>query len=129
MWLKKLLTTIDETSVGDWVENKRKIVSDTDLERIDVENVRSFFGLTTDLARGLCDLAVRDGVLEKFIAVECPNTMCRRTITTVSSDESLENEYSCVNCRFAGREPHIFDSEDVKTRVLYRLSRHLQEDA
>jgi hypothetical protein len=129
MWLKKLLTTIDETSVGDWVENKRKVISDTDLDRIDVENVRSFFGLTTDLARGLCDLAVRDGVLEKFIAIECPNSLCRRTLTTVSLDESLEDEYLCVNCEFAGREPYIFDSEDVKTRVLYRLDRHSKENA
>lgn len=129
MWLKKLLTKIDETSVGGWVEDKRRTISDTDLDRIEVENVRSFFGLTTGLARGLCDLAVRDGVLKKLIAVECPNEICRRTIKTVSPDASLEDEYTCTACEFAGREPYIFDVEDVKTRVFYQLSRKEKEDA
>jgi hypothetical protein len=48
------------------------------IERLDpshiyVENIRSIFGLTTALARGLCELAVSQGILTKMVEVRCPD--------------------------------------------------------
>jgi hypothetical protein len=44
-----------------------------DASRIYVENVRSLFGISTGLAKRLCELAVRQGFLEKRIQVLCPD--------------------------------------------------------
>jgi hypothetical protein len=44
-----------------------------DPKHIYVENIRAVFGLTTPIARGLCELAVKQGILKKAVEVRCPD--------------------------------------------------------
>jgi hypothetical protein len=48
-------------------------LSELNPERIDVENVRSVLRIPYAVALKICELAVRQGVFKKIIAVECPD--------------------------------------------------------
>jgi hypothetical protein len=48
-------------------------VAALDPSHIYVENVRALFGISTGLAERFCEIAVRQGVLEKHVEVRCPN--------------------------------------------------------
>jgi hypothetical protein len=48
-------------------------LAELDPEKIYVENVRSVLRVPSALAVRLCELAVRQGVFTRFVAVECPD--------------------------------------------------------
>ena len=63
-----------------------------DPSHIYVENVRSLFGISTSLAKRLCELAVRQGFLEKRIQVLCPD---QTVADEAPTEEQLPAEVSC----------------------------------
>jgi hypothetical protein len=126
MYFKRLLTIIDNSFIGNWVDQKREIIVETDPGRIYVENVRSFFGFPKKAARALCKFAVMEGLLEEWITVDCPNMQCRRSIAEVSFQDELKDEYKCTNCQVNSREPYIHSREEVNITTFYKLSSHAE---
>ena len=63
MLLQKFLNLIDATPIGRVVANREELIEQLDPERIYIENVRSFFGISYSLARLLCEMAVESNYL------------------------------------------------------------------
>lgn len=72
MSLKKFLLRISgKLPVG--VVLNMDALQQLDPYRIEVENVRSVLRVPRAIAQSICDIAVRQGVFLKLIAVECPD--------------------------------------------------------
>ena len=67
-------------------------VNALDPSHIYVENVRALFGISTGLAERFCELAVRQGILEKHVEVRCPDQ------TVVADAPSIEKLPPTVKC-------------------------------
>ena len=72
--------------------NRLKAIEALDPEHIYVENVRSILGLPTGLAKGLCELAVKRGILERRIEVLCPDWV---VAAEAPNEELLPAEVTC----------------------------------
>jgi hypothetical protein len=98
--------------------DRLRAIEALDPSHIYVENVRSLFGLSTSLAKRLCDLAVRQGFLEKRVEVLCPDAAVAAEAPSV---EMLPAEVSCwqeVNGTF---EQAPFPTSRLKKMEFYVL--------
>lgn len=117
----KFLQRIDKTFIGEFVSRKQQIIASTDPNRIFVENIRSFFGISTRLATILCELAVRDGILTKKIGVECPNSDCGRLILSVDDLKQIPETIVCQTCELRENHDYEFHVKSVRTTTFYQL--------
>jgi|WetSurMetagenome_2_1015567.scaffolds.fasta_scaffold09787_2 hypothetical protein len=120
MLLKPLLKTIDESFIGRQVDKKGFVYFDTDPNRIYVENVRSFFNLTTSSAKLLCKIAVRRGLFRERKGVFCPN--CHVLIKSYSPREIIEEPILCEICQLNEEEKYSFSKTEVKIMEYYQLN-------
>lgn len=119
MSLVRFFDSVDKTFIGRLVERKAEQIRETDPDRIYVENVRSFFGMTTRLARTLCELAVKEGVFERRVAAICPNDA--RVITTYPSQKEIPERLKCLTCELNEAERYEFDAAELKFETYYKL--------
>ena len=120
MLLEKFSSIIDRSRVGVTVEKKRELIEKTDPDRIYVENIRSFFGLSTKLAKFFLDFGVRQGLLEKRTALICPNRDCHRMMADFDATEE-PSQITCDVCEAKGEENTTFDSKRCKHMEFYRV--------
>ena len=125
MWLKKFFQIIDRTPIGRYVDKKLELIESTDPERIYVENIRSFFNLTTPIARILCEMAVKDKLFRKKIAVECPN--CGRLINSYETEADIPQNIPCETCELLEKEEYYFKKESIQTITFYQLNNLVNE--
>jgi len=120
MWFARFLQLIDRSPLGAAVAKRRDLLRSTgEPARIYVENVRSFFGLPTGVAKLLCEIAVNQGMFERCIAILCPNDS--RVLTDICGDEELQQEnVSCEVCESLER-PHVFPTNECRRLPFYRL--------
>lgn len=125
MWLKRFFQIIDDSPVGAFVEKRRKLLEYTgEPNRIYVENVRSFFGVSTFVAKALCDLAVRRGLFERCSGILCPHDE-RILFESCDPDSALPETVTCSVCEALEIEPNAFSSRECRELSFYRV-RHAQ---
>jgi len=73
-------------------EKRLQAIEDIDPQHIYVENIRAVFGISSGLAKRLCELAVRRGILAKGVEVLCPDHV---VAAEAASRELLPPEVSC----------------------------------
>lgn len=118
---QKFFQAIDNSFVGRFVDKKHNQILNTDTSRIYVENVRSFFGISTRFAKFLCQIAVNQKLFKKHIGVVCSNKECERIIISVDDRKKLPSQVSCSNCLLNEIEPNIFPFESLETIEFYEL--------
>ncbi|WP_149914267.1 hypothetical protein [Sphingobacterium cavernae] len=123
MLLTKFLKTIDNSFLGEFVENKEKLIANSNPDKIYVENIRSFFGFSYRVAKFFCDLAVRAGFFTKHIGYICPNSNCKKMIFENEFAKTSPFNLSCSNCEIREEENHVFYAHKLNTVVFYRLVR------
>jgi len=121
MFYEKFFDLIEQTPLGDFFVRKAKVVAETDTYRIHVENVRSFFGFPTKIARLICELAVRQGTLTRKFAYYCPNKDNHRIV--VASDAPLGEgaKITCELCELSGENRSEFNAAECKREIVYAL--------
>lgn len=102
-------------------KNKARIIEITDPDRIYIENVRSFFNISSRFAKFLCETAVRQGLFEKKIAIECTNSDCKRIIRVFDYSEELPEALNCIVCELEGKEKYKYDKSEYKLVEFYKL--------
>jgi hypothetical protein len=115
----RFLEIIDKSFVGRLIQNRLNILEHIDPDRIYVENVRAFYGLPFFAAKFLCELAVREGILAKRFAVECPNE--GRLILSVSNKAELPQIVKCRNCELLEETRYEFDLNSCHIVEYYTL--------
>ena len=120
MWLKKFFQIIDKTPIGRFVDKKVELIESTDPDRIYVENIRSFFNLTTPIAKVLCEMAVRDKLFKKKVGFECPN--CGRIINSYNSNSEIPKKIKCDTCELLEKEDYLFNEINVNKITFYQLN-------
>lgn len=121
MWLEKFFQIIDKSFVGRFVDKRVAIVGLTDPDRIYVENIRSFYGLTTPIAKIICDMAVKENLFKKRIGLECP--ICGRLIEHYQNQNEIPNSVNCETCELLENEKHDFLKSELKETVFYQLNK------
>lgn len=102
-----------------FAESRREALGDIDLERIYVENVRAFFGLSYPLARRLLESAARAGALERRIGVLCPHES--HIVESFASEESMPESVYCSVCEDEGRESPNHPRSELEQETFYRI--------
>lgn len=117
----KLLEIIDKTFIGKFIAKKLDLILDTDPERIYVENIRSFFGTSTRIAKFLCETAVHQKLFKRQIALECPNRDCKRIVDSFDKEIIVPVTINCRNCELNEREEYEFSTSSMEKLVYYKL--------
>lgn len=103
-----------------FINRKAKIVESTDPDKIYVENIRSFFGITTRMAKYLCEVAVKNGVLKKQYGVVCKNDSCKRIIKRYDKREDIPQGISCKTCELMEEVVFDFNIEELEVLEFYQ---------
>ena len=103
-----------------FLSSKKRILEDTDPERVYTENIRSFFNVNSRIARKLCDAAVKRGFFDKYIEVRCPND--GSTIASAEHFDDIPDTVVCQNCQLNEEDNYQFTKEDLKANTFYKLS-------
>ncbi|WP_298903282.1 hypothetical protein [uncultured Psychroserpens sp.] len=99
---------------------KKRIIEDTDPDRVYTENIRSFFNVNSRIARKLCDAAVKRGFFDKYIELRCPND--NSTIVSAERFEDIPDTIVCQNCQLNEADKYEFKKEDLSPNTFYKLS-------
>ncbi|RZK33295.1 MAG: hypothetical protein EOO61_15560 [Hymenobacter sp.] len=116
----RFLEIIDRSFIGRFVQSRLNILEHTDPNRIYVENIRSFYGLPTFMAKFLCEMAVKEGLFAKRVGVECPNE--GRLIMTADSVDKLPRVINCSNCEALENDRHEFALSECHLVEFYKLN-------
>ena len=119
MLLEKFLNLIDKTWMGRAIDRKRELISKTDPDRIYVENIRQFFRMPYRVAKGLCEMAVKERVFNKKEALICPS--CGRVIKSCEVNEELKGKIICTVCQANEEDSFCFNVNDLGRRIYYQL--------
>ncbi|KIC01697.1 hypothetical protein OA88_12630 [Flavobacterium sp. JRM] len=104
-----------------YFKRKAELIEKTDPDRIYVENVRSFFNLPYNVAKKLCDMAVRQNYFRKKYGIYCKNDECRRIINVYDKTEDVPNQIECYICEANEKEHYIFNKNEVEIIEFYQL--------
>lgn len=120
MSFMKFFQIIDKSFIGRFVEKRLELVNSTDPKRIYVENIRSFFNITTGAANFLCEMAVKQKIFDKYFAVECPQ--CNVIIKSFDDENSIPNDIICEHCQLLEKNKYKFTSKEFLVEKVYRLN-------
>lgn len=123
MLLMKFFQIIDNSFIGRFVDKRLDLIASTDPERIYVENIRSFYSLTTPLARTFCNMAVKEHLFNKHFGVECPNESCQRIITSYTSKDELPEIIECEHCLLLEKDKYQFRKNEYNVIEFYKLNK------
>ena len=100
MLLEKLLNIMDKFFPYNPLDGIEDELAKLDLDKIYVENVRSILNISPTRAERICELAVRNGVMTKFVEVLCPDGSAAASVpsganlpSTVECWEEEDGEY------------------------------------
>jgi hypothetical protein len=120
MSLKQFFRAIDNSFIGRIVDSKMNIIEHTDSQRIYVENVRAFYNMPTFAAKFFCELAVRENIFVKKLALNCPD--CGRVITSVSNKKDIPSTIICEHCELLEKDKFEFKLTDRDVLEFYQLN-------
>lgn len=123
MLSEKFWNLINRTPIGSIVDKRINIMENTNPDRIYVENIRAFYNLPYPLAKTLCEVAVKEHVFRKKIAVFCPNSNCNRLIKSYNIGEEQDETLTCTQCLLREEEEHSFNTKDLQKEIYYQLVR------
>jgi hypothetical protein len=119
MWFERFSELIDRSSIGAAVELRKRILEETDPQHIYVEKVRQFFGVSTSIAKALCELAVREGSFVRCEAVLCPEQ--EQIIKEACGDEEFPASVHCDVCEDLGLDSD-YPLAQCKRMTFYRVA-------
>ena len=94
-------------------------LSQLDPDRIDTENVRSVLGVSHREALRICEIAVRQGLFEKRIAVFCPDGT---VAVTAKTEADIPSVIRCWTDIDGHKEAIDVPAEKLERFVFYRLT-------
>lgn len=121
MSLEKFFNIIDSSFLGRIIAKKQEIIEMTDPERIYIENIRSFFNMPYTLAKGLCELAVKEKVFKKRVGYLCPNEDCDRLLKSFDLSANEQEILTCYQCQLKQKENFEFPLNQLDSIVYYQL--------
>lgn len=104
-----------------FLNNKAQILEKLDSQRIYVENIRAYFGVSTKVARFMCEMAVKDKLFKKKVGVCCNNIECERILKVADNKSEIEETLLCDICLSLEREEYEFNSKDLNFIEFYQL--------
>ena len=120
MSLQRFLSLIDKTPIGAFVDRQQELLEQTDPDRIYVENIRAFFGIPFNVARALCDLAVREHIFVRKIGLSCPTD--HRILLVVDSESEIPAKVRCEVCEANERDQYEYNGAELERVVFYKLN-------
>ncbi len=120
MWLQRFLNLIDSTPIGRVVAKREELIDQLDPERIYVENIRSFFGISYSFAQLLCEMAVRERLFLRLYGVLCP--VCDIILESVSSEKEIPEHLTCKVCEINERDHYEYNRDECKVISFYKLN-------
>jgi len=121
MSLEKFFNIIDNSFVGKIITNKQEIIEKTDPDRIYTENIRSFFNIPFVVAKGLCELAVKEKLFKKKYGYLCPNEDCDRIVKSFDSLADKNEVLTCYQCELKQKDKYEFQIKEMNSVVYYQL--------
>jgi len=115
---------IDSTWLGNFIRRKADIILNTNPDKIYVENIRSFFGVSSSIAKAMCEFAVRSGHFSKHVGYICPNINCRKIIIEVLYTKTItQSQIECLNCALREEKINMWDISEIEVIEFYRLKK------
>lgn len=101
-----------------FIDRKTEAYKKLDPERIYIENIRAFFGISYGIAKLLCEMAVKEGVFGKKYGLVCPN--CGRIIKSYDSTKNFPKDLECEICESLDLS-YRFNLANIEVKPFYRL--------
>lgn len=124
MLLKKFFQIIDNSFVGRYIDKRLNLIEVTNPDRIYVENIRSFYNLTTPIARTFCDMAVKENLFKKRFGVECPK--CGKLISHYQTENQIPDKIICDNCLLLEEGNYEFKKSEIVEIIFYQLNKQIK---
>lgn len=121
MWLHKFFQIIDNSFVGRFIDKRMDLIGATNPDRIYVENIRSFYNLTTPVAKTFCEMAVKENLFKKRVGVECPK--CGKLIGHYASEIDIPENIVCDTCQLLEEDNYNFKKSEIVETVFYQLNK------
>lgn len=125
MLLMKFFQIIDNSFLGKFIDNKLNLIAAIDPDRIYVENIRSFYSLPTSVAKMFCEMAYKENLFKKNIAVECPNESCERVIEVYNTKQEIPDLLECEHCLLLEKDKYKFKKNEMNFVEFYQLNRNV----
>lgn len=123
MWLKRFYQIIDNSFIGRYIDRRLDLIKVTNPDRIYVENIRSFYNLTTPIAKIFCEMAVKENLFKRRIGVECPK--CGKLIGHYTSNSEIPDEIICETCQLLEEECCSYNKTEIIETIFYQLNRQI----
>lgn len=115
----KFYQTIDKSFIGKFIDKEANLWDKLDPEYIDVENIRSFYGMPLFAAKFFCKMAVRMNIFKERFQVICPNE--ERSIYSFDSKKEIPNEIYCTNCEANEETKFRWSKDECEIKTVYKL--------
>lgn len=123
MWLEKFFQIIDNSFIGKFIDKRLNLIESTNPDRIYVENIRSFYNLTTPIAKLLCEMAVKENLFKRKVGVQCPN--CGRIVKQYNSESEIPSEINCETCQLLEEKHYSFTNSEITKTIFYQLNNNV----
>lgn len=121
MSLMKFFQIIDNSFIGKYIDKRLDLIASTDPERIYVENIRSFYNISTPVAKIFCEMATKESFFEKYFAVQCPNDSCERIIVDFKTKQDIPDTVECEQCHLLEKDKYEFKKTELNIIEFYKL--------
>jgi hypothetical protein len=98
-------------------EKQLQVLESMEPDKLYVENVRHFFGVSKENAEFLCEEATKEGLLKRKIGLLCLND--HNVILAVDHENEIPEEVKCDICEDMQRDRSIFESAELGRIVFY----------
>lgn len=125
MSLIKFFQIIDNSFIGRFIDKRVGLINITDPEVIYVENIRSFYNLTTPIARFFCEMAVKENLFLKMHSLDCPQ--CGRRLISKPYEENFPSNIECDICQMLEKDKYEFSNVECQEITFYKLNVGINE--
>jgi hypothetical protein len=110
---------INKLIPGNPLRGKETELARLNPDKIYLENVRSVLGVSSPMARRICETAVRQGTFQKMIEVACPDGSIA---ASAENETELPPFVTCWSENHGDVEPIEIASESLPKAIFYRLN-------
>jgi hypothetical protein len=114
----QFMALLDGPPFYEMLQRSDQVFETVDPDRFYLENIRSFFDISSRTAQTICDIGIEKGLLTRQVNYLCPHPDCARVLLTCDALADPEMGVECEICEMSDR-PHQFKIKGLRSMASY----------